>query len=175
MAEKEYRAKDFMTKYVFSVPPNITIHELIRLFVSHNVGTIPVVDTDNTLLGIVSEGDLLYKKVRPYIPQYVDILGGTLYYCGYGRYEKSFRKLLATEASEIMTREVRCVTPETEMSVITTLMVDEHLKSVPVVSESNKLVGIITRHDILTVLALNEKSELEEADEEEAQGSQGKE
>ena len=61
------------------------------------------------------------------------------------------------------------------MSVITTLMVDEHLKSVPVVSESNKLVGIITRHDILTVLALNEKSELEEADEEEAQGSQGKE
>ncbi len=175
MAEKEYRAKDFMTKYVFSVPPNITIHELIRLFVSHNVGAIPVVDTDNTLLGIVSEGDLLYKKVRPYIPQYVDILGGTLYYCGYGRYEKSFRKLLATEASEIMTREVRCVTPETEMSVITTLMVDEHLKSVPVVSESNKLVGIITRHDILTVLALNEKSELEEADEEEAQGSQGKE
>ena len=32
MAEKEYRAKDFMTKYVFSVPPNITIHELKRLY-----------------------------------------------------------------------------------------------------------------------------------------------
>lgn len=68
MAEKEYRAKDFMTKYVFSVPPNITIHELIRLFVSHNVSAIPVVDTDNTLLGIVSEGDLLYKKYGPIFP-----------------------------------------------------------------------------------------------------------
>lgn len=164
MAVKEYKAKDFMTKYVLTVPPDITIHELIRLFVSHNVSAIPVVGEDNKLLGIVSEGDLLYKKVRPYIPQFIDVLGGTLYYCGYGRYEKSFRKLLATEASEIMTKNVRCVTPETDMTTITTLMVDEHLKSVPVVSEKNILVGMVTRHDILTVLALNEREELEESE-----------
>ncbi len=164
MAVKEYKAKDFMTKYVFTVPPDITIHELIRLFVSHNVSAIPVVGEDNKLLGIVSEGDLLYKKVRPYIPQFIDVLGGTLYYCGYGRYEKSFRKLLATQASEIMTKNVRCVTPETDMTAITTLMVDEHLKSVPVVNEKNILVGMVTRHDILTVLALNEREELEESE-----------
>lgn len=164
MAVKEYKAKDFMTKYVFTVPPDITIHELIRLFVSHNVSAIPVVGEDNKLLGIVSEGDLLYKKVRPYIPQFIDVLGGTLYYCGYGRYEKSFRKLLATEASEIMTKNVRCVMPETDMTAITTLMVDEHLKSVPVVNEKNILVGMVTRHDILTVLALNEREELKESE-----------
>lgn len=167
MAAKEYKAKDFMTKYVFTVPPDITIHELIRLFVSHNVSAIPVVGEDNKLLGIVSEGDLLYKKVRPYIPQFIDVLGGTLYYCGYGRYEKSFRKLLATQASEIMTKNVRCVTPETEMTAITTLMVDEHLKSVPVVDEKNILVGMVTRHDILTVLALNEREELAEEEKKE--------
>lgn len=166
MAVKEYKAKDFMTKYVLTVPPDITIHELIRLFVSHNVSAIPVVGEDNALLGIVSEGDLLYKKVRPYIPQFIDVLGGTLYYCGYGRYEKSFRKLLATEAAEVMTKNVRCVTPETEMTAITTLMVDEHLKSVPVVDEKNILVGMVTRHDILTVLALNEREELVESGEE---------
>lgn len=68
MTAKEYKAKDFMEKYVFTVPPSITIHELIRAFVSHNIGAIPVVDEDDTLLGIVSEGDLLYKKVRPRIP-----------------------------------------------------------------------------------------------------------
>lgn len=162
MADKEYKAKDFMEKYVFSVPPEITVHELIRLFVSHNVSAIPVVDGDDTLLGIVSEGDLLYKKVRPYIPQHIDVLGGTLYYCGYGRYEKSFKKMLATKASEIMTKETICVRPDTEMSVITTLMVDKHLKTVPVVNERNKLVGMITRHDILTVLALSENKEADE-------------
>lgn len=165
MAGKEYKAKDFMEKYVFSVPPDITVHELIRLFVSHNVSAIPVVDEEDTLLGIVSEGDLLYKKVRPHIPQHINVLGGTLYYCGYGRYEKSFKKMLATQASEIMTKETKCVTPETEMSVITTLMVDKHLKVVPVVNERNRLVGMITRHDILTVLALKEAEEAEEEEE----------
>lgn len=163
MTDKEYKAKDFMTPYVFTVPPEVTIHELIRLFVSHNVSAVPVVGEGNRLLGIVSEGDLLYKKVRPYIPQYIDVLGGTLYYCGYGRYEKSFQKLLATQASEIMSKDVRCVTPETDMASITTLMVDEHLKSVPVINEKNQLVGMVTRHDILKVLAQNEREEMAEA------------
>ncbi len=167
MCAKEYQAKDFMEKYVFTVPPTITIHELIRAFVAHNVSAIPVVDTNGTLLGIVSEGDLLYKKVRPRIPQHINVLGGTLYYWGYGRYAKSFRKMLATEAEQIMTRDVICVTPDTEMSVITTLMVDKHLKVVPVVAENNKLVGLITRHDILVVLALKEKEELESLPDEE--------
>ncbi len=163
-SDVEYLAQDFMEKYVFSVPPDITVHELIRLFVSHNVSAIPVTDEENHLVGIVSEGDLLYKKVRPHIPRHLDVLGGTLYYCGYGRYEKSFKKILATKAADLMTTKTRCVTPETPMSTITSLMIDEHLKTVPVVDGDNHLVGMITRHDILTVLAINERHEFEEAD-----------
>lgn len=159
---KVYRAKDFMTKYVFTVPPDVTVHELVKLFVAHPVSAIPVVGLDNELLGIVSEGDLLYKKVRPYIPQYVDVLGASIYYSGYGRYEKSFTKLLATKASEIMTKDVRCVTPDTDMDTITALMIDEHLKTIPVVEKPNRLVGIVTRHDILGVIAASEKDAAED-------------
>lgn len=161
---KPLKAKDFMTKYVFTVSPETTVQQLVRLFVAHPVSAIPVVGDDNELLGIVSEGDLLYKKVTPKIPAHVDVLGGSVYYCGFGRYEKSFRKLLATTAGEIMTKDVRCVTPETEMENITTLMVDQHLKTVPVVEKAKlnvgadqeppaRLVGIITRHDILGAIA----------------------
>ncbi len=162
---KALKAKDFMTKYVFTVTPETTVQQLVRLFVAHPVSAIPVVGDDNELLGIVSEGDLLYKKVTPKIPAHVDVLGGSVYYCGFGRYEKSFRKLLATTAEEIMTKDVRCVTPETAMENITTLMVDQHLKTVPVVEKAKlnvestdqeppaRLVGIITRHDILGAIA----------------------
>ncbi len=162
---KTIKAKDFMTKYVFTVTPETTVQQLVRLFVTHPVSAIPVVGDDNELLGIVSEGDLLYKKVTPKIPAHVDVLGGSVYYCGFGRYEKSFRKLLATTAEEIMTKDVRCVTPETEMENIMNLMVDQHLKTVPVVAKAKlsvesvdqeppaRLVGIITRHDILGAIA----------------------
>ena len=97
MGEKIIKAKDFMTKYVFSIPPDVTVHELVKLFVTHPVSAVPVVGDDNELLGIVSEGDLLYKKVKPKVPAYLDILGANIYYCGFGRYERSFRKLLATQ------------------------------------------------------------------------------
>ncbi|MGN0954522.1 CBS domain-containing protein [Dialister sp.] len=172
MPSKTLKVKDFMTKYVFTVSPDVTVHRLVGLFITHPVSAIPVVGDDNELLGIVSEGDLLYKKVTPKIPQYVDVLGGNLYYCGFGRYEKSFRKLLATTAAEIMTKDVRCVTPETDMETVTTLMVDEHLKTVPVVEKKKtgatdsgilppaRLVGIITRHDILGAIAATEAEEL---------------
>ncbi|MEE3452147.1 CBS domain-containing protein [Dialister sp.] len=170
MTAKSMKVKDFMSKYVFTVSADTTVHELVGLFITHPVSAIPVVGDDNELLGIVSEGDLLYKKVNPKIPQYVDVLGGNLYYCGFGRYERSFRKLLATTASEIMTKDVRCVTSETDMETLTTLMVDEHLKTVPVVEKKKvtgsdiqppaRLVGIITRHDILGAIAATEAEEL---------------
>lgn len=170
MPSKTLKVKDFMTKYVFTVSPDVTVHRLVGLFITHPVSAIPVVGDDNELLGIVSEGDLLYKKVTPKIPQYVDVLGGNLYYCGFGRYERSFRKLLATTAAEIMTKDVRCVTPETDMETLTNLMVDEHLKTVPVVEKKKsgnpdiyapaRLVGIITRHDILGAIAATEAEEL---------------
>lgn len=164
---KVYRAKDFMTKYVLTVPPDVTVHELVRLFVTHPVSAIPVTGDDNELLGIVSEGDLLYKEVRPYVPRYMDVLGGNIYYSGYGRYKKSLKKLMATKASEIMTKDVRCVTPDTDMTAITALMIDEHLKTVPVVEKPNRLVGIVTRHDILGAMAIAERSTDEESSAEE--------
>lgn len=54
MGEKIIKAKDFMTKYVFSIPPDVTVHELVKLFVTHPVSAVPVVGDYNELLGIVS-------------------------------------------------------------------------------------------------------------------------
>ena len=44
------------------------------LLVKYNLTAVSVVDDDNKLLGIISEGDLLYKKVRPHVPHYVNVL-----------------------------------------------------------------------------------------------------
>ena len=80
MGIKQYLAKDFMSKDIISVSADINIHDLVKIFVEHPVSALPVVGEKNTLLGIISEGDLLYKKVRPYVPQYMDVLGAGVYY-----------------------------------------------------------------------------------------------
>jgi CBS domain-containing protein len=155
------KAQDFMQKYVLSVPPSTQVRDLIFLFSKRTMTAIPVVGDDNNLLGIISEADLLYKKVRPNIPGYVDDMDDDLYRLGFGHYEKTITKLLDTKASDIMTRDVVCVTPDTKMDTITSLMIDDHLKTVPVVEkikkgnapEIHRLVGLISRHDILVAMA----------------------
>ena len=104
------------------------------------------------MIGIVSEGDLLYKKVRPHVPRYVNVLGASLYYSGYGQYEETFQKLLATRAEEIMTRDVEYVEPDADSNTVTDMMVEDHLKNVPVVKDK-RLVGMISRADILALIA----------------------
>ena len=104
------------------------------------------------MLGIVSEGDLLYKKVRPHVPRYVNVLGASLYYSGYGQYEETFQKLLATRAEEIMTKEVEYVEPDADSNTVADMMVEDHLKNVPVVKDK-RLVGMISRADILELIA----------------------
>lgn len=145
-------ACDIMSKYVLTCDKKTTIHDLIRLFVKHRVSAIPVVGEDNRLVGIVSEGDLLYKKVRPHVPRYINLLGASIYYSGYGKYEETFRKLLATTAEEIMTEHVFYVAPEADAELVADMMVEEHLKNVPVVKDG-RLVGIISRSDILALIA----------------------
>ncbi|MDU1056242.1 MAG: CBS domain-containing protein [Negativicoccus succinicivorans] len=146
------QAAEIMSKYVLTCSTDTTIHELIRLFVRNKVTAIPVVGDDNELLGIISEGDLLYKKVRPHVPQYVNVLGASLYYSGYGQYEETFQKLLATRAEEIMTKEVEYVEPDADSNTVTDMMVEDHLKNVPVVKDK-RLVGMISRADILELIA----------------------
>lgn len=171
MADCSYTAKDLMSKYVLTVPPEVTVQDLVKLFVSHSLSAVPVTGEDNELLGIISEGDLLYKEVRPYIPQYINILGASLYYCGYGKYKESFQKLLAVKAEEIMTRQVRCVLPDTPINDIAALMIDEHLKTVPVVDEKHRLLGVITRHDMLAASLVISHME---GQQEEKDGQEGK-
>ena len=49
------------------------ISDVADLLVKYNLTAVSVVDDNNKLLGIISEGDLLYKKVRPHVPHYVNV------------------------------------------------------------------------------------------------------
>ena len=145
--------QEIMNKYPITVGKEEQLTEVAKLMVKHNLTAISVVDDNNKLIGIISEGDLLYKKVRPHAPHYINILGANIYYGGIGEYDAQFKKLVATKVEEIMTTEVITAHADAEVEVTVGAMVEKHLKNLPVVDDAYHLVGMVSRHDIMKLIA----------------------
>ena len=145
--------QEIMNKYPITVGNEEHLTEVAKLLVKHHLTAISVVDDNNKLIGIISEGDLLYKKVRPHAPHYINILGANIYYGGIGEYDAQFKKLVATKVEEIMTTEVITAYADAEVEVTVGAMVEKHLKNLPVVDDAYHLVGMVSRHDIMKLIA----------------------
>lgn len=104
-----------MNKYPATISKELSINEAAKLLVKYQVAALTVVDDDNKLIGIITEGDLLYKKIRPHAPHYVNVLGASIYYSGIGEYNAQFKKLLAAHVEELMTTEVITCSPKDEV------------------------------------------------------------
>lgn len=151
-------ANDIMKKYVVTASPDTPISDLVKLFVKNEVSAVPVVDGEEQLVGIVTEGDLLYKKVRPHVPHYVNLLGASIYYNGISEYDRSFKKLMAVTAKDLMTKDVIVAAADADIEQLAGVMVAEHLKTIPIVVRK-RVIGIVTRRDILEIIAVDDDNE----------------
>ena len=147
------RIEEVMNKYPVTIDKQAPISDVAELLVKYNLTAVSVVDESNKLIGIITEGDLLYKKVRPHVPHYVNVLGASIYYNGIGEYNSQFKKLLASSVEDLMTKEVITAKPETEVEEVVAVMLDKHLKSMPVVDEKGVLIGSLGRRDIIKLIA----------------------
>lgn len=147
------KVSQVMNKYPATVNKDTKIADVARMLVKYHINAIPVVAGENVLVGIISEGDLLYKKIRPNMPHYVNILGASIYYNGISEYNEQFKRLLATDVADLMNDEPITAKPDTDVEEIVAVMVDQHLKTIPVIDEHEKLIGVLSRHDIMKLIA----------------------
>lgn len=140
-----------MEKSFVTAAPDTSVFDLIDMMVEHNVAVIPIVRDDGSLAGIVTEADLVYKKVKPHMSHYSALLGENVYYNGMNEYEKGYQKKMACNAKELMTTDVVVASPKATVEQIAGIMVSEHLKLIPVIDD-NRLVGLVTRRHILNEL-----------------------
>jgi CBS domain-containing protein len=128
------QTKDVMTKLVLTVSRHVTLRELEHLFETHDFNGFPVVE-GHRLLGIVTKFDFLKNFVftpSSVFPHYDDLMKRTV--------------------EEIMTRNVCTVHPTTPLTRVLQMMVETRDKSLLVVDDKNRLVGIISRGDIVRAL-----------------------
>lgn len=136
------KVKEVMTKTVVTVGSRTPLKDVARLLVQRRVSGLPVVDDDGTVLGVVSEGDILAKeRGRPGTGSLLDHL-----------FEVNGRETAkhdARDAADAMTSPPVTIRPDRPVTEAASLMLDRCVNRLPVVDKHGKLVGIVTRADLV--------------------------
>jgi CBS domain-containing protein len=145
-------AASIMSGTVISTTPDATVSEVATLLAKHDISAVPVCEKDGTLVGMLSEGDLM----RPFgaanemrrawwlevlaeghdlAPEFVD-----------------YMRLDRRRARDLMTKNVVTATERSSAAEIADLISQHHIKRVPILRDG-KLVGIVSRADLVRALA----------------------
>ena len=146
---RDLRVGDVMETDWPTLGPESTVEEAIKLFAEDRVSGAPVVD-DGRLVGIITEGDLIFQDADVRAPGFLDILGGIVPLGDTDEYRKEALKSAGVTVGEVMTDDPVTVAPEATLAETATTMAERRKKILPVV-DGGRLVGMITRMDILTL------------------------
>jgi CBS domain-containing protein len=140
------RARELMSTPVVTIHPEASLKELAEVMVTHQVSGVPVVDRAGTLLGVVSESDLMAKiegaiaeQTEAGIPHLLTVLAKAL---------DGSSKPTARSVADLMTRRVVSAGPDATVQELVHLMIAYDINRIPIV-ETGRLLGIVTRADIL--------------------------
>jgi CBS domain-containing protein len=142
------RATDVMTKSVVTILEDAPVREAARLLVEHRISGLPVVDADGRVIGLVTEADLIARQqaVPARHPWW------HRFFADPERLAEDYRRSAGSTVGDVMTRAVICVDPRMPIEAIATLLERRGIKRVPVV-EHGRLVGIVSRADLVRALA----------------------
>jgi CBS domain-containing protein len=144
---------EFMDRDPVTVSPTTDVSTLIRLLREHELPGLPVVMDDGTLVGIVTESDLVLRgdDSSLHLPHYLELFGGVVFLEPLQHLEDKIRKAFANSVEEMMTADVDTLSPDASVHEAAMLISRTGHNRIPVV-EGEKLVGVVTRVDALDAL-----------------------
>jgi len=142
------KARNVMTWGAITVGPDESVARAVQLMLQNKVSGLPVVDDKGRLLGIVTEGDFLRRGelgTQRQRPRWLEFLLGP------GRLAAEYVQASGQKVAQVMTPEVKTITSESPLEEVVRLMERHRVKRLPVV-EDGKLIGIVSRADLLHAL-----------------------
>ena len=144
------RVRDIMTKNVVVVSPDTPVYKVAEELYKNGFTGVPVVE-GNQVIGIITEADLVMQNTKIPLPTYIGLLDSFLFLENPQKIEEKMHKILGTKAREVMTENVITINPEAKIEDLAALITEKHINPVPVV-KNNKLVGIVSRADLVKLL-----------------------
>ena len=140
------RVGDVMTKRVVTAKRNSDIHEISALFSENRISGLPVVDEENRVVGIVSEADVLSMAGMEKEHTFKDILKHILG-------EPLPKRKHGETVGEIMSSPAITASAEADIREVAGILEGKRIKRLPVVDGENRLLGIISRGDIVRAMS----------------------
>jgi CBS domain-containing protein len=145
---------EIMDRDPVTASPRDDVTTLIKLLREHELPGVPVVEGDGTLVGIVTEADLILRgdDADLHLPTYIELFGGVVFLEPLQHLEDKLRKAFANKVEEMMTADVDTISPDASVHEAARLISGSGHNRLPVV-ENTKLVGVVTRVDCLEALS----------------------
>ena len=141
------KVKDFMIHDVVSVKPDATIKELLKLLTKHHIGGVPVVDNQNKLIGIVSDGDII-RYLAPKEESVRDFIYDIFIEEGETEQEILKDKINTTVDKLMPKKQIYTLKEDDTFENTIQILSQHHFKKIPVLDLEGKVMGIISRGDV---------------------------
>jgi len=146
---RETPVRDVMTTDVLSFKRGDKVQAAAEAMAARSIGGAPVVDDDNSVIGMLRDDDLIVSDVRLHMPTVISVLGAYLELpSSASRFDKEVRKAVGATVGDVMTEKPETCTEDATVEEVATAMHEHNVSRLPVVRDG-KLVGIVSRGDIL--------------------------
>jgi len=145
--------RDIMETDVPSVYPEDPIERVVRVLREHELPGVPVINEGGRCVGIITESDLIMggEKEDLHLPHYFELFGGFVFLESTKKFEERLRKAIGSTAQDVMTEDPITVEPEATLDEVARLIARHKHNRIPVV-EHGRLIGVVTRIDVLDAL-----------------------
>jgi CBS domain-containing protein len=149
--------RDIMDAEPVTVRPTDDVETVVRILRRHELPGVPVTNEGGRCVGIVTEADLVLADEQGdlHIPHYIELFGGVVFLEPLHRFEERLKKAFASTVADLMTEDPVSIEPDASVAEAGRLIVRRGHNRLPVV-EHGRLVGVVTRVDVLEALTRDE-------------------
>ena len=148
----ELTVAQIMREDVPTVAPDDSIALVARTLVDQRITGVPVVENEK-IIGIITEADIISREATVDVPAPGTFFDAIFTFDAGADFDEELRRVLAINARQLMSAPVYSIKSSATMEQVATLMIERQINTIPVVDDELHLVGIVTRGDIVKVIA----------------------
>jgi CBS domain-containing protein len=151
------QVRDIMDTDVPTVRPEDSVETVLKIMRRHELPGVPVVNDSGRCVGIITDADLILSEEQGdlHLPHYFELFGGVVFLEPLRKFEDRLRKAFSSTARDLMTEDPITIDASETVAAAARVIAERKHNRLPVV-EHGRLVGVVTRVDVLDALTREE-------------------